>query len=61
MESINEHRVRRRISNVWDTYHASQVDEKGVKQWLKPLETSIGIEKESMGSASDFNKEIGSI
>lgn len=61
MASINEQRMRQRISAIYDMAHGAQCEGKTIKDYVKTLSQSVGIEKESMGSASDFNKDIGSI
>lgn len=61
MHSINENRIRTRISAIYDMAHGAQAEGKSINEYVKTLSKSVGIEKESMGSASDFNKDIGSI
>ena len=61
MSSINEHRVRTRISAIYDMAHGAQCEGKAIKEYVKTLSKSVGIETETMGSAADFNKDIGSI
>jgi hypothetical protein len=61
MTSINELRIRQRVAAIYDTAHGAQADNKGIKEYTKELMKGAGIEKETMGSASDFNKQIGSI
>ncbi len=61
MSSINEHRIRQRVAAIYDMAHGAQSGDKGIKDYVKILNKSVGIEKESMGSAEDFNKQIGSI
>jgi len=61
MASINEHRIRQRVSAIYDMAHGAQADGKAIKEYAKTLMKGVGIEKETMGSADDFNKEIGSI
>jgi hypothetical protein len=61
MSSINEHRVRQRVAAIYDHAHASQAENKSIKEYVKGLMQGVGIHKEGMGSAADFNKQIGSI
>ena len=61
MHSINEHRVRQRVSAIYDMAHGSQADGKAIKEYVSTLMKQVGIHTEAMGSASDFNNEIGSI
>lgn len=61
MSSINEHRIRQRVAAVYDMAHGSQADGKAIKEYVKGLMKAAGIHTEAMGSASDFNKQIGSI
>lgn len=61
MSSINEHRVRQRVALIYDVAHAGQADGKSIKEYVKNLMKAVGLHKETMGSASDFNKQIGSI
>ena len=61
MASINRQRVRQRISAIYDTNHGAQGDAKSVTEYVKNLRKSVAIHQEAMGSASDFNKDIGSI
>lgn len=61
METVNENRIRSRICAIYDMAHGSQAEGKSINEYVKTLSKSVGIEKESMGSASDFNKDIGSI
>lgn len=61
MDSINRHRVRQRVSRVFDTAMGAQATSKAMKEYTKTLEKSVDVHRESMRSAADFNKEIGSI
>jgi len=61
MTSINEHRIRQRVSAIYDMAHGAQADGKAIKEYTKALMKGVGIEKETMGSAADFNRDIGSI
>ncbi len=61
MTSINRQRMRQRISNVYDLAHGAQGEVKSIEEYVKNLRKAVDIHKEAMGSASDFNKEIGSI
>jgi hypothetical protein len=61
MSSINEHRIRQRVSAIYDMAHGAQADGKGIKEYVKSLMRQVGIHTEAAGSASDFNREIGSI
>lgn len=61
MDSINKHRIRQRISNIYDLAHGAQAEGKSIKEYTKELAKSVDIHKEAMGSASDFNSQIGSI
>jgi len=61
MSSINEHRIRQRVSAIYDMAHGAQADGKAIKEYVGSLLKLAGIHQEAMGSAADFNKEIGSI
>lgn len=61
MSSINEHRVRQRVSAIYDMAHGAQAEGKAIAEYVKGLMKQVGLEKETMGSASDFNNDIGSI
>jgi len=61
MESVNQHRVRQRVSAIYDMAHGAQAEGKAIKEYVKGLMKSVDIHQEAMGSAADFNKEIGSI
>ena len=61
MDSINKLRIRQRIANVYDMAHGAQAESKAIAEYVKTLAKGAGIEKEAMGSSSDFNKDIGSI
>lgn len=61
MTSINEHRVRQRVAAIYDMAHGAQADGKAIKEYVGTLLKQVGIHQEAMGSASDFNREIGSI
>lgn len=61
MTSINEHRVRQRVTAIYDMAHGAQADGKAIKEYVTTLLRQVGLHTEAMGSASDFNREIGSI
>lgn len=61
MTSINRHRIRTRISTIYDLAHGAQGEGKSIKEYVTTLRKSVDIHKEAMGSAADFNKQIGSI
>jgi hypothetical protein len=61
MSSINRQRMRQRISNVYDLAHGAQSEPKAIEEYVKTLRKSVDIHREAQGSASDFNKDIGSI
>jgi len=61
MTSINEFRIRQRVSAIYDMAHGSQGTAKSIKEYVKTLMRSVGIHKEVMGSADDFKRDIGSI
>lgn len=61
MSSINEHRIRQRVAMVNDLANGAQGTSKSIKEHIKALQRSVKIEKESMGSAADFNRDVGSI
>lgn len=59
MLSINTHRIRQRISGIYDTLHASQGTEKSVKGYVKSLRKSVEIKEEGMGDANAFKRDFG--
>jgi hypothetical protein len=61
MTSINEQRVRQRVSAIYDMAHGGQGTEKSIREYVKALMKSVDIHREAMGSAEDFLKDIGSI
>jgi hypothetical protein len=61
MTSLNELRIRQRVSLIYDMVHATQAEGKAIKEYTKGLMKGVDIHTEAMGSASDFNKQIGSI
>jgi hypothetical protein len=61
MDSINTQRIRQRVSAIYDMAHGAQAEGKAIKEYVNTLTKSVGIHKETMGSAADFNKDIGSI
>jgi len=61
MASMNKHRVRQRIAGLYDLSQGAQGTSKSIKEYVKALEKQVDIHRESMGSASDFNRDIGSI
>lgn len=58
---MNRQRIRQRISTVYDLAHGTQCEGKSIEEYVKKLRKSVDIHKEAMGSAADFNREIGSI
>jgi hypothetical protein len=61
MHSINEARIRARVVAIYDMAHGAQSEGKAINKYVSALQKSVGIEKESKGSSSDFNRDIGSI
>lgn len=61
MTSVNEVRVRQRVSAIYDAAHGSQGTAKSIAEYVKTLTKGVGIHTETMKSAADFNSEIGSI
>jgi hypothetical protein len=61
MSSINESRVRTRVTNIYDMAHGAQCEGKSIKEYVKTLLQGVGLQSEAGGSAADFNKDIGSI
>ncbi|NKB42019.1 MAG: hypothetical protein GKR86_13480 [Ilumatobacter sp.] len=58
---MNEQRVRQRISTIYDLAHGAQGEGKSISEYVKTLSKSVDIHTETMGSAADFNRDIGSI
>lgn len=61
MTSINKQRVRQRISTIYDLAHGAQGTSKSVSEYVKSLQKSVDIHRETMGSVEDFKSQIGSI
>lgn len=61
MRSINKHRVRQRISNIWDTTYGAQAQGKDIKKYTKELAKQVDIHREGMGDSKDFARDFGSI
>lgn len=61
MDSINENRIRGRVTTIYDGMYSAQAEGKSIKEYVKGLLKMVGIHKEAMGSAADFNRDIGSI
>jgi hypothetical protein len=61
MTSINEHRIRQRVASIYDMAHGAQADGKAIKEYVGTLLKQVGLHTEAMGTARDFNSQIGSI
>lgn len=53
--------MRQRISTIYDLAHGAQGEGKSIAEYVKTLQKAVDIHKETMGSAADFNSQIGSI
>lgn len=59
MSSINQHRLRQRITYVNDTMAATQYTGKSLKEYVKELMKAGELKDERAGNASDFARDFG--
>lgn len=59
MTSINKHRIRQRVADIYDASYGSQGTSKAIKEYTRALEKQVSIHTETMGDADDFARDFG--
>lgn len=59
MTAINKHNIQERIARVYDTMAGAQCAEKAIRDYVKALGKSVGIQTEEVFTEQDFLRDFG--